>query len=497
MGTSLGDYWPFPARRKRVFATVTILNIARTVSDHDSNAPPGNMRLRTGCLIAGGVIVCLTSLQSLVVLFGFRNAAFEGTERRVVRRPFAFDRYTVSSNVTWSECHSNYRAECARTDLFINAPRLVTPYDARTPRKVKTFSRTFNKREGIEWVTGHDICVGDRYGTFLPDRPYSDLSREKKEALRRLFAGTAATKAIFDVPPASVESVPYLFGSTWLVNCGWRWSSPHPNHFLIGMGTILSHLLASDDVPQNIVMQTCPNPFQIDFYRVFTSIVADLLSEKVNIIVLQFNWKGLSKVVCMESALFHPADYKTPLGTMSPYVMRKFKEIVARRGLLPSDVVQTTLRERCERREIRIGIFYRSGSSRPRAFLNMNDIVRELETISSNVFLFTTNESLPLRRQIELYNSYDVLISPHSSSNVNALFNIQERTVSVEVVERFYNKHWTWISDRHIISEHHASNCPEKKVTIQCDLVVNVTKLTREIRELEHFLCAASDKDRD
>jgi hypothetical protein len=104
---------------------------------------------------------------------------------------------------------------------------------------------------------------------------------------------------------------------------------------------------------------------------------------------------------------------------------------------------------------------------------------------------------MSLKRQVEAFNSFDVLITPHSSSNVNNLFT-KRRSVVVEVVHMPFNtRHWTWAGDRFIASTGHAvsktrvSGCDSRAdhAVVNCDLRVNTTILASNLLEATRFMC--------
>lgn len=383
------------------------------------------------------------------------------------------------------ECNTHFTSLCSNTNYYKNSEQYITPY-AQT-EKIFNINCSLYELENMKWCNIPNICVSGDFGTYFPH----NYSNEEKTNLSKLFAGTQATHAKFDLPFILDQNVLHLSGKTWLVNCGWRWPSPHPNHFMIGAGTILSHLLGSAELPHNIVMQACSNPFMTNFFRVVFSIVLEMTNKNVNLFVLpgEKTRKSFGKIICIKNAIIQPDDYKTPLGKMAPYVISKFREKIAEKLRLPLSS-KNTLKDRCISQRLNIGIHYRSGPgmrNRLRRFTNMIDLMKKIKRISPNVFLFTTNSSTPIRTQILRYNSYDILISPHTSSNVNALFRTQNKSASIEVVHKLFNKHWTWISDKHIISEGHNYSC--QSYTINCNITVNIDKIYNEVIELQDFLC--------
>ena len=122
------------------------------------------------------------------------------------------------------------------------------------------------------------------------------------------------------------------------------------------------------------------------------------------------------------------------------------------------------------------------------------------KTISSNVFRLSTHSDMTMKTQIELFNSFDILITPHSSSNVNNMFT-KSSTVVIELLHVKFksalsNRHWEWIGDKYIQSTGHRMSetnvvpkCNPQKKIWDCNLSVNTTVLASALMEARSFLC--------
>jgi hypothetical protein len=155
----------------------------------------------------------------------------------------------------------------------------------------------------------------------------------------------------------------------------------------------------------------------------------------------------------------------------------------------------STCASACQNNKLRIGIFYRTGGAR-RRFVNMKEVIETAKKISSSVFTFTTNGSMTILEQAKAYNSFDILITPHGSQNFNAIWINHYPTASIEIgVHTFNTNHWKWITDHVDWSEGHVAdlnatpNCLHQLDGKYCDMIVNLTKLEKKIRDAQDFIC--------
>jgi len=323
----------------------------------------------------------------------------------------------------------------------------------------------------------------------------------------------------------------YLNGSTWITNC-WRQSSrsKHIAHFMQGMGLMFSRLLQYTDWPDNIVFHQCVK-LNNSFGRAILDIYYDIIKPRRTPRLIFIPYSGNSPTYHIESAEFHPSMFTGFLGPTGLY-HRKTRQMFLEhyRGSLPSTF--HTLKA-CQKDKVIIGIYFRSGKHTiKRQFVNMDDVIKTAKQFSSEVFTFTTNESTPIESQAKLYNSFDILVTPHGSHNINALWINHYPTASIEIVYKNWNfGHWDWITDHTSLSEGHtiertdngpcllntdgncASHCETSAETyewrrvcawkvcaacrqceqamkpIQCDIKVNITLLEDELRKAKKFIC--------
>jgi Glycosyltransferase 61 len=73
----------------------------------------------------------------------------------------------------------------------------------------------------------------------------------------------------------------------------------------------------------------------------------------------------------------------------------------------------------------RIAVFQRTGTAMLRSFINLAEVVDLAQSYTSlPVKVMTVNGSTPFRAQIRLFNTFDVLISPHGSHLANGIFTM-------------------------------------------------------------------------
>jgi sRNA-binding regulator protein Hfq len=84
----------------------------------------------------------------------------------------------------------------------------------------------------------------------------------------------------------------------------------------------------------------------------------------------------------------------------------------------------------------RIKVFQRTATANLRAFTNLQDIVALAQQYTTvPVEIVTVNGTTTLEQQIRLFNSFDILLSPHGSHLANGIFTMQpSQKVMVEMV---------------------------------------------------------------
>ena len=88
-----------------------------------------------------------------------------------------------------------------------------------------------------------------------------------------------------------------------------------------------------------------------------------------------------------------------------------------------------------------IKIFQRTQSNTPRTIVNLKEVIETLQKFSINpVEVITITEQTPIEEQIRLFNSFDILVTPHGSHLTNGIFTMHpyEKAI-VELVPFMYD----------------------------------------------------------
>ena len=122
---------------------------------------------------------------------------------------------------------------------------------------------------------------------------------------------------------------------------------------------------------------------------------------------------GTNTTVCFDHAIL-----KTDYAGFPPLHWRSF--ITQRLNPLIGFVPSTVRPCKGPTNSVRVGVYYRSGTSdvtKLRRMCNLGSVLEGLGALlgPASVAAFTTNESLSLRAQIDLFEAHDILVGPHGS----------------------------------------------------------------------------------
>ena len=298
--------------------------------------------------------------------------------------------------------------ECSKSTWFISDPRYVSEVFSFSSNDRQFGCKTFDK-ENLQWCRLQNVCLSGRDGTLFPNITQERLLKTKVSRTALPFRGHETSDVIH-------QPITRLTGITWISGCfRQRVKNTHPNHFMMGIGRVISHLIGTDNRPDNIVLHQCPNPFQSDFQINMMLIFWVLMrNNSVNLIMVPYDVND-ERFICIENGLWQPnwSDAR-PLGNHTSYVKHGF--IDAMTQVVGPSFPTWDLDKACRNFSLRIGVFIRSEENPPiqlRKFVNLEDVVTIAKKFSSNVFLMTTDNSMSLKRQVEVFNSFDVLITPH------------------------------------------------------------------------------------
>ena len=294
-----------------------------------------------------------------------------------------------------------------------------------------------------------------------------------------------------------IDNAITIKGETWISNC-WRQkpNTAHPNHFMMGIGPIISHILynPSIELPDTIILHQCIYRETVKLQHTIMQIFYKILGDRRKPRVINIPYSEKSPTYFVEHAKFQPQWMGAlPLGQTGSYdskIKNKFSNYLPGLLKVPFDITSA-----CQNNKLRIGIFYRTGGAL-RRFVNMKEVIETAKKISSSVFTFTTNGSMTILEQAKAYNSFDILIAPHGSQHFNAIWINHYPTASIEICVNTFNVgHWKWITEHSDWSEGHVPdlnstpNCLHQADGINCDMIVNLTKLEQKIRDAQDFIC--------
>ena len=175
----------------------------------------------------------------------------------------------------------------------------------------------------------------------------------------------------------------------------------------------------------------------------------------------------LSRLVCMEKVTGNEwarppwfgaseSEWNVWRGHLTRYLEIKFPGLLER----------VVLRPQHTNSQKRIAIFQRKEAANGlRKYVNLLDVLQLVGRYTDEYEVITTTSETNLTHMIELFNSFDILITPHGSHIANVLFTLRDDVVIIETVGVCMNTfpmHWFDRRLRYMISSGHQSN--EKSV---------------------------------
>jgi len=270
----------------------------------------------------------------------------------------------------------------------------------------------------------------------------------------------------------------YLHGRTVMVHC-WRSPGPHPLHFMFGYGALFSVFLSEKEnhIPyDHVVFHQCPGPdVGGEFFTFFWEL---FLSEGFATNFIDSSTRFLTtlppRLVCMErvtsNGWLHPPYFVKNKGHFDIWKSRLLAYF-GDENFAGVDLDVRSMPSGGADDGIRISIFQRTeGINGLRSFANVNELQTVLRQYASNVELMTVTSSTSLIETIRLFNSFDILITPHGSHLANLIFTLSSDITVIEVVGSCINTAFLdWVSSRMIynISVGHASTDSDVQVEVE------------------------------
>jgi len=333
----------------------------------------------------------------------------------------------------------------------------------------------------LEWFLYSHICI-DGKDTWKFNSEYGNefLSNLTKLKLDRVTPPYRSSKLNFAnmIDRDAAQSFYELLGKTLVLSC-WRVAAERlqPAHFMFGYGKLFA--LIHDDGPpfhvDNVVFHQCPDPYRGDDHN-FLDAVWKIVSRSG----FERGWFNLStrflsvgqgwdkNTLCASGALIdhtvglslgqnHRKTVFAWRSALENYVARYSGKVFGAKGMDLS-MRHTLLRTRSK--EPHIKIFQRKEGKALRNFLNMDDVLSVAQEYSPHVDVFSLSSNSSFFEAFHLFNSFDILITPHGSHLTNGLLIIPpSRPKIIEIVATCVNEDFkknlgTYFADYEISTGH-------------------------------------------
>lgn len=342
---------------------------------------------------------------------------------------------------------------CKNTSLFLPRTQVTVSRPANISfrhsftQKYTPFIQdaTFSSVENMEWYSASGICLSQADGILVPHSNSSYISQQA-------YLSSIPVRAMPYPDYTSLnETIRFVSGRSIMANCfrmGLR--STQPAHYLFGMGKVFSHLVSLNMGEQpvlpidNVILHQCQNPFIFDFgavtMRMFWRYGVEIgaFNEKTTLVVIPTNDKRKEAATyCLEDVRYNVWFGGQSLGRNSEEVVKIFREklIAHAQREIPNGI---NLSSPKSDRTLRIKIFQRTSqtSNRMRRFTNLHEVVDLASKYTypgTSVDVLLVDDSTPFWEQVRIFNSFDILITPHGSQLTNGIFTLH-RTAIIEVI---------------------------------------------------------------
>jgi hypothetical protein len=181
-----------------------------------------------------------------------------------------------------------------------------------------------------------------------------------------------------------------------------------------------------------------------------------------------------SSIVCFDHGIVNPHYASFPPLRWRDFITRRLNMLI---GFVPS------LARPClgAAPNVKVGVYYRSGTRNVNKLRRMCNLDAMLAGIGNlvgpeNVATFTTNETMSLLAQVQLFDAHDVLVGPHGSQwamswfaerpraiiEVQAVFGVFELRMAIMTKGR---GHHFLVSSGHELAHHNCRPGPEAELT--------------------------------
>mmetsp|Transcript_7125 Transcript_7125/g.14230 ORF Transcript_7125/g.14230 Transcript_7125/m.14230 type:complete len:447 (-) Transcript_7125:3600-4940(-) len=320
----------------------------------------------------------------------------------------------------------------------------------------------------------HDICVrNNNDGLFVRPPLQGFAAREAAERFKNTPLSLEQNVKAID----ETTEIRYFDDPTYIVNCWRRWETDtNPAHWMMKLGVLFSLSLRSlnyrdrannEAVPRmdqilHIFFHQCANPFhnkwewgQYVWRIISSSLPPASLTWAAGDPPGRSNATQKPVLYCFKSCFF---DHNYGIWIQKGDIQQWQK------ALEPfSPEAQISQSERC----CRIGIFQRKTGQSLRSFTNLNDLRLLAQKYSPYpIEIVSIDESEPVSKQIMIFNSFDILMSPHGSHLANLLFTSRKITL-IEIIscaaDEVFKENGELLGVDYILSTGHGTgaSCPE------------------------------------
>jgi len=358
---------------------------------------------------------------------------------------------------------------CSTNTFFLSNPDLLVPAsveDRKTALSTPPFwsdCGTFAPST-LRWCEVHDVYLDGRDGISLPETmgalppPVIDEAAKAPHNHKVSAAKLTPTEEFLN----NERSFFFLKGHTSIVCC-WRQQQFNPSHVMYALGSIFS--LFATYPPEkppidNILLHQCVNPFQNAFGRAVMRMVWQYgisngkVTDTTNFAVVPYlherNSKSNSPFYIIDKGFVSRFTGKL-VGMEAPYVVDEFK------NAWPPP--QGAARGSCSD-GLHIHIFQRADGSALRKFVNLEEVKKLAKEFSPNVKVVTTSGKMDFEEQRKIFNSFDILLTPHGSHLTNSIFIQNNNTSIIECQSSCFHRFITDSFSDYVISTGHQ---PEKE----------------------------------
>jgi hypothetical protein len=253
--------------------------------------------------------------------------------------------------------------------------------------------------------------------------------------------------------------VTVLRGKTLMTHC-WRQNHGiNAAHFLFGYGTlfsILNTVKGQFETVDHVIFHQCPSPFLGgEFHMTVWEIVLNAaFDKKLFSAKTRFYTTTPTRLLCMENVRdnnwmdYEPftsdfSKYDGPpfMGTdLHTWLRWKAKVIDYLKESRPIafSTLQSQIKEDVPGKPLRVAVFQRQqidSRNGVRQLINLDEVESLVREYTPIFHVVTVSRGSNLEEIIHIFNSFDILITPHGSQGTNLIFTVKPRKVAViEVV---------------------------------------------------------------